>query len=77
MAQYINKDEAYRIVLHYGSYAASAKIADLKGIELVRCKDCKYWTSNTQYCKLYSIGAMANRTPANWYCMGGERKDAE
>lgn len=40
--KYIEKDRAYKIVLHYGSYAASAKIADLPSIDLVRCKECRW-----------------------------------
>ena len=40
MAKYIDKDKAYGIVLHYGSYAASAKIADMDGIDIVRCVEC-------------------------------------
>ena len=40
MAKYINKDQAYKIVLHYGSYVASNKIADMEWIEIVRCGEC-------------------------------------
>ena len=41
MAKYINKDQAYKIVLHYGSYVASNKIAEMESIELVYCEECK------------------------------------
>lgn len=87
MAKYVNKDEVYGIVLHYGSYAASAKIADMDSIELVRCGECKYFnhaiveinlnSPNKQHhewdeCELHDI------TPdPNWFCADGERKEAE
>ena len=46
--KYIEKDKAYKIVLRHGSYAASAKIADLPGIDLVRCGECV----DRQFCKI-------------------------
>lgn len=76
MAKYINKDEAYGIVLHYGSYAASAKIADLEGIELIRCGECKYTDDDgcgAIYCQMWDGWEM----PEDAYCYLGERKDAE
>lgn len=41
MAKYIDKDKAYRIVLHYGSYVASNKIAEMPSIDLVLCGECR------------------------------------
>ena len=74
MAKYINKDQAYKIVLHYGSYAASAKIADLKGIEIVRCNECKWWekreNAHRGYCNKGEF------MPTNdWFCADGARED--
>ena len=61
MAKYINKDQAYKIVLHYGSYVASTKIADLPSIDLVTCAECRH------DCKVRD----------DWYCADGERKVQE
>lgn len=75
MAKYIDKDKAYRIVLHYGSYVASAKIADLEGIELVRCAECKYTDDDgcgAIYCQMWDRWEM----PEDAYCYLGERKDS-
>ena len=71
MAKYIDKDKAYGIVLHYGSYAASAKIADMDGIEIIHCKECVYLT-DTGWC-----GREFDWYPVeeNDFCSMGERKD--
>ena len=61
MAKYINKDQAYKIVLHYGSYVASTKIDDLPSIDLVLCAECRH------DCKVRD----------DWFCADGERKEAE
>lgn len=67
--KYIEKDKAYKIVLSYGSYAASAKIADLPGIEIVRCKDCK-WSRSCGYISLRSYAEWKD-----WFCADGERSE--
>ena len=61
MAKYIDKDKAYKIVLHYGSYVASTKIADLPSIDLVLCGECRH------DCKVRD----------DWFCADGERRDNE
>lgn len=61
MAKYIDKDKAYKIVLHYGSYVASNKIADMPSIDLVLCGECKH------DCKVRD----------DWFCADGERKEAQ
>lgn len=63
--KYIKKDEAYGIVLHYGSYAASAKIADMESIEIVRCKECVK-QSGCQF---------AQYQGDNGFCALGEKED--
>ena len=76
MAKYINKDQAYKIVLHYGSYVASTKIDDMESIEIVRCKECKHTDDDglgTIYCQMWDRWEM----PEEAYCYLGERKDAE
>lgn len=44
--------------------------------ELVRCKDCKYWRTNTEFCMRWSVANVAHHTPPNWYCADGERKNS-
>jgi hypothetical protein len=63
---YIEKDKAYKIVLHHGSYAASAKIADLPSIDLVRCGECKRHSTCTRYRQTKND---------DWFCADGERSE--
>ena len=89
MAKYIDKDKAYGIVLRYGSYVASAKIADMESIELVRCGECKWWDkpddSPYGYCNACKHGyysehweiCIYRRYEADWFCADGERKVQE
>ena len=58
MAKYINKDQAYKIVLQNGSYTAATRIADLPSIDLVLCAECRH------DCKARD----------DWFCADGERK---
>ena len=71
--KYIEKDRAYKIVLHYGSYAASAKIADLPSIDLVRCRECLHYNAGFE-CLVEGYGI--ERAP-DWFCADGERKVQE
>ncbi len=45
--------------------------------ELVRCKDCKYWKSNTEFCEFWSALNVAQRTCKNDYCSYGEKQEHE
>lgn len=48
--------------------------------EIVRCKDCKYWHSNTKFCSIWSFNFqnVAQRTLSRDYCSRGEhREDGE
>jgi hypothetical protein len=69
---YIEKDKAYKIVLHHGSYAASAKIADLPSIDFVRCGECKHYNAGFE-CLVEGYGV--ERDP-DWFCADGERSEA-
>ena len=44
-----------------------------EGVEVVRCKDCKYW--NNPYCN-HSESTMLD-TQANNFCSYGERREGE
>ena len=82
--KYIDREEAYKIVLHYGSYAASAKVADLPSIDLVRCRECKYahltYDGDAKYCDLLaSKDKYGDCDPffyrsGDWFCADGERE---
>lgn len=62
--------------LHYGiPHLAADAIALLKEQEtVVRCKDCKHWRQNTEFCGRWSVGNIAQHTPPDWYCADGERR---
>ena len=85
--KYIEKDKAYKIVLHYGSYAASAKVADLPSIDLVRCGECKWYgiyeakkdgTPDERYSPSVCLREIyARRRDPDWFCADGERKVQE
>lgn len=38
---------------------------------LVRCKNCKYWRKNAEFCVRWPYGLP---TPPDWYCAGWEIK---
>lgn len=73
MAKYISKDQAYKIVLHYGSYVASTKIADMESIDIVRCGECKHYIAGFE---CIADGYGIERDP-DWFCADGERKVQE
>lgn len=45
--------------------------------EVVRCKDCKYWHSNTEFCGIWSFQFqnVAQRTLSDDYCSRAERRE--
>lgn len=47
----------------------------IDAVEVVRCKDCKYWHSNTEFCDVWSHMNIAQRTLVDDYCSLGERKE--
>ena len=61
-------------------YVADILIEDaptIDAVEVVRCKDCKYWHSNTEFCDVWSLANIAQRTLADDYCSRGERKGGD
>ena len=42
--------------------------------DIVRCKDCKHWRQNAEFCGRWSVGNVAQHTPSDWYCADGERE---
>lgn len=50
----------------------------IDAVSVVRCKECKYWRSNTQFCAKWSYGGfISQRTLPNDFCSCGERKSDE
>lgn len=47
----------------------------IDAVEVVRCKECKYWHSNTEFCDVWSFANIAQRTLADDYCNRGERRE--
>lgn len=43
--------------------------------ELIRCKDCKHWRSNTEFCSTFTELNVAHRMPPNGFCSCAERRD--
>ena len=42
--------------------------------DIVRCRDCKYWRTNTEFCMCWSVANAAHHTNPNWFCTNGERR---
>lgn len=49
-------------------------ICGYKG-ELIRCKYCKYWRMNTQFCTMFSGLCTVQRMQPDGYCSEAERKE--
>ena len=50
--------------------------------ELIRCKDCKYWSNEKindfNKCRRWiNVGVKNFATMGNWFCADGERKDED
>lgn len=58
-------------------YEWLGKQPTVDAVQVTRCRDCKYWSHNTQFCSKWSNGFVAHRTPYDYYCADGERKDDE
>ena len=55
-----------------------ATLVDIKEplkVDVVRCKDCKHWHSNTEFCGIWSFQNIAQRTLSDDYCSRGERRE--
>ena len=44
-------------------------------VDVVRCKDCKHWHSNTEFCGIWSFQNIAQRTLSDDYCSRAERRE--
>lgn len=79
MSKYVSCDEMMEILdnKYLLPFRKDERLRGLSGIDVVRCKDCKWWGRKTTYkdgtiitdCKR---GLMANE---NGFCSFGERKE--
>ena len=59
-----------------GKKMSKARTLDMPDmVEVVRCKDCKYWYTEGQYCDRLSSTWEKEYTATNDYCSRGERKE--
>ena len=67
------------IIRNKGGYFGTDKseiIVSAKDMEpVVRCKDCKHWHSNTEFCGIWSFQNIAQRTLSDDYCSRAERRE--
>lgn len=49
--------------------------ASERHLGIVRCKDCKHWHSNTEFCGIWSFQNIAQRTLSDDYCSRAERRE--
>ena len=55
-----------------------ATLVDIKEplkVAVVRCKDCRHWHSNTEFCGIWSFQNIAQRTLSDDYCSRAERRE--
>jgi hypothetical protein len=67
------RDIALSQLEEYGIGFAEKKRDDL--VKVVRCKDCKHWHSNTEFCGIWSFQNIAQRTLSDDYCSRSERRE--
>jgi hypothetical protein len=64
----------YRCTLGFGSHYADHECG-YDFMPIVRCKDCKHWHSNTEFCGIWSFQNIAQRTLSDDYCSRSERRE--
>ena len=43
--------------------------------EIIRCKDCTHWRSNTEFCRMFSGLNVVHRMPPSGFCSLAERRE--
>ena len=64
----------YRCTLGFGSHYADHE-CEYDFMPIVRCKDCKHWHSNTEFCGIWSFQNIAQRTLSDNYCSRAEGRE--
>lgn len=69
--------EHWRVYSELYDMISSLPSADRLQTDIVRCKDCKYWHSNTEFCSQFShkSAGIAQRMLPDDFCSYGERKE--
>ena len=49
MSDYIKREDAIFVALQQPLYSVVSQIKQLEGIDIVRCKECRYWIGETEY----------------------------
>lgn len=70
MSDYIKREDAIFVALQQPLYSVVSQIKQLDGIDIVRCRECKWADKCSQIC--YKFNHFIN---ADDYCSYGERKE--
>lgn len=77
MSDYIERAKAlgklcldHNDVVYIDKRECAKRIEKIKGIDLVRCKDCKHWSYGKDICNLHDMGMVADD-----FCSYGEVRD--
>lgn len=67
-----NKDETVGIESIWLNEIGKERI---EYIQIVRCKDCKYWYNGCCYSRVSNRINFTVEVPDDWFCADGERKE--
>lgn len=77
----IDADELKKHKYHDGKACENAvavyHIDNAPTIDLVHCRECKFWSENTQFCHMFSTRFTAQRMLPNDFCSLGVKKESE
>lgn len=55
---------------------AIANLPSIDAVQVIRCKDCKYWNPHIKECEgIVNWFGLANEWSENGFCFKGERKE--
>ena len=80
MDEYINRETLKQSLLTMGFYPVFVKTAleEAPAIDIVRCKDCRYWKKEYRFCILNGVDCYGNSPfDENGFCSRGERRDSD
>lgn len=75
MAEYIKKEDAVSVALRQPFFQNSmaTEMRQIKGIDIVRCKECKHWDTADGECYAEKGGLYFPK--ADCFCSYGERRE--
>lgn len=74
MSEYLKREDVRRAVLQYGDNAAIAAIDELPTVEIIHCRECKYYNKRYAACG-NAIDSTIRLVLPNWFCGDGRRKE--